>query len=124
MKKQVKIQPITWFKGFLFTILLLSGATGFSHAPVFKPLNCIIENLQKTGPSQGTVYYAWDAVSGATAYKVYYVRLSDGYTSPVYTTNTPSYYFSGLSSGTYRCYFAPVCGNGTLEYITDDSIII
>lgn len=124
MKKQIKIQGLAWFKGFLFTILLLSGATGFTHTPDFKPLNCIIENLQRTGPSQGTVAYSWDAVSGASLYKVYYVRLSDGSTSSIYSTSSTSINLTGLSSGAYRCYFAPVCGNGPLEYITDDVIIL
>jgi hypothetical protein len=123
MKKQTKVQPIAWFKGFLFAILLLSGATGFTNTQDFKPLSCIIENLQRTGPTQGAVYYSWSAASGASAYKVYYVRLSDGYTSPIYTTSATSIYFSGLNAGSYKCYFAPVCGSEPLEYIADELII-
>lgn len=124
MKKETKVQRIAWIKGLLFTLLLLCGATGFSHTTDLKPLGCILENLQRTGPTQGSVYYSWSAVSGATVYKVYYVRLSDGYTSSVYTTSSTSIYFTGLSSGAYRFYFAPVCGDDPLEYITDDVIII
>ncbi len=124
MNKQTKVQRIAWIKGFLFTLLLLSGATGFSHTPEFKPLGCILENLQRTGPSQGSVYYSWSAVSGATAYKVFYVRTSDGYTSSVYTTSSTSIYFTGLPAGNYKFYFAPVCGDDPLEYVTDDAIII
>jgi hypothetical protein len=124
MKKKTKVQHFAWFKGLLFTILMLSGSTGFTSTPDFRPLSCIIEDLQRTGPSQGAVYYSWSAVSGASGYKVYYVRLSDGYTSPIYSTSATSIYFSGLSAGSYKCYFAPVCGSEPLEYITDELIII
>ena len=123
MKKQTKVQHFAWFKGLLFTILLLSGATGFTSTPDFRPLSCIIENLQRTGPSQGAVYYSWSAVSGASTYKVYYVRLSDGYTIPTYTISATSIDFSGLSAGSYKYYFAPVCGSEPLEFITDDIVL-
>ncbi len=124
MKKQVKVSSPVWFKAFLLTILLFTGATGFSAAPERMPSSCIIENLQRTGPSQGSVSYSWNSVSGATVYKVYYVRLSDSYTSPVYSTSSTYMPFSGLTAGTYRFYFAPVCGEDTLEYIADEVVII
>lgn len=123
MKKTAKIQTNVWLKGFLLTILLHSGFSGFTTIPDLQPLSCVIGDLQRDGPSQGSVTYTWSAVSGATQYRVFYVRLSSGYTSAVHTTSSTTYTSPVLTAGTYRFYFAPVCGNETLSYIADDVII-
>ena len=121
MKKTAKVHA--WLKGFLLTILLHSGVYGFTAIPVYQPVTCIINDLQQNGISQSTVSYSWSPVSGATAYKVYYVRLSDGYTSAVTTSSSTTYTSPQLAAGGYRFYFAPVCGSGTLSYIADEVII-
>lgn len=123
MRKTVKVQASVWLKGFLLAILLHSGVPGFTSVPVYQPLSCIIDDLQRSGPSQNRVTYTWSAVSGATVYKVFYTRLSDGYSSPVHTTSATTYTSPVLSSGAYRFYFAAVCENETLSYIADDIII-
>ncbi|MCC7465765.1 MAG: hypothetical protein IT261_05825 [Saprospiraceae bacterium] len=124
MKKPVKLQTIRRWKALLFSLLLLIGSSGFAPPSANEPLSCVIESVQCTANAQGSASYSWGAVSGATAYKVYYVRLSDGFTSPVSTVSGTSHTFTGLSSGAHRFYFAPVCGSGTLEYISDDIIVL
>ncbi len=123
MKKTAKIQTNVWLKGFLLTILLHSGFSGFSTIPDLLPLSCVIDDLQRSSPSQGSVSYTWSAVSGATQYNVFYVHLSSGYTSAVHTTSSTNYTSPVLTAGTYRFYFAPVCGNETLSYIVDEVIV-
>ncbi|MDO8365211.1 MAG: hypothetical protein Q7T20_00345 [Saprospiraceae bacterium] len=123
MKKTVKVQAYVWLKGFLLTILLHSGVSGFTAIPELQPVSCIIDDLQRDGPSQSSVSYSWSAVSGATEYKVYYVRQSDGYTSSVQVSSSTGYTSPVLSTGTYTFFFAAVCGNETLSYIADEVII-
>lgn len=122
MKLPLNSQKRAGWKGLLLVLLLHLSFSGFTTAPALQPLSCIIENLQRTGPSQGNVSYSWNSVSGASGYKVYYVRLSDSYTSPVYTTGSTSMPFYGLASGTYRFFFAADCGE-TLEWISDEVIL-
>ena len=123
MRKTAKFQSLPGLKVFLMAILLHTGASGFTTMPDCQPLSCIITNLQISGSGQNTVTYTWSAVLGATAYKVYYVRLSDGYTSQFYYPSSPTYTSPSLSAGTYRFYFAPVCGNEYPSYIADEIII-
>ena len=123
MKKTAKVQTNVWLKVFLLTSLLHSGFSGFTAIPDLRPLSCVIDDLQRSGPSQGSVSYTWSAVSGATQYSMFYVRVSDGSTSTVYTTSSTAYTSPVLTAGTYRFYFAPVCGNETLSYIVDEVIV-
>ncbi len=124
MKKPVKLQTICRWKALLFSLLLLIGSSGFAPSSANEPLSCVIESVQCTANAQGSASYSWGAVSGATSYKVYYVRLSDGYTSQVSTVSGTSHTFAGLSSGAHRFFFAPVCGSDTLEYVIDDVVVI
>jgi hypothetical protein len=124
MKKPVKLQAIRRWKALLFSLLLLIGSSGFAPPSTNEILSCVIESLQCTANAQGSASYSWGAVSGATAYKVYFVRLADNYTSQEITVSGTSHTFTGLASGTHRFYFAPVCGSGTLEYVVDDLVII
>lgn len=124
MKKPVKLPTIRRWKALLFSLLLLIGSSGFAPPSANEPLSCVIESVQCTANAQGSASYSWGAVSSATAYKVYYVRLADGYTSQVSTVSGTSHTFTGLASGTHRFFFAPVCGSGTLEYVIDEIIVI
>lgn len=123
MRKTAKVQASVWLKGFLLAILLHSGVPGFTSVPVCQPLSCIIDDLQRSGPSQNRVTYNWSAVSGATEYKVFYTQLSDGAVSALYTTTATSYVSPVLSPGAYRFHFAAVCENESLSYIADEVII-
>ncbi len=124
MKNEIKARQQGWFKGFLLALFLIPGISAYSAPPVYLPITCPIQDLVKTNQSTGTVSYAWSAVSGATEYKVWYVRTSDNYASQVYTTGSSSFTFSGLSAGTYRFYFAAVCGQESLDYIIDEVLML
>ncbi len=78
-------------------------------------------NVHKTGSTDASMTFAWDA-SGGTGYKVYYVRRSDGYTSQQWTTTNTSFTFPGLSAGAYSFYFASVCGGEVSGYIVVDDL--
>ncbi len=83
-----------------------------------------ISNLQKTFQSSGSVAFTWSAAAGATQYKLWYVRESDGFTSSyIHTTNT-SYNFSGLAAGQYDFHFQAVCnGEGSNFVGWEDTIL-
>lgn len=125
MKNSVKSRSNRGWKTLLFSLFLLIGSSGFSAPPsVTATLSCVIESLQGSAQSQGTASFSWNAVSGASGYKLYYVRLADSYTSQQITVSGTAHTFTGLSSGSHRFFFAPICGGGTLEYITDDLIVL
>lgn len=87
-------------------------------------LTCQAPNATVTGFSSGSVSFSWDGVEGATAYKVYYVRKDDNYTSQEYTTGNTSIAFSELPSGTYDFYFATVCGGQTSSFLILSDLIL
>jgi len=124
MKNEIKTTRKGLFKGLVLALFLLPGLSGFSASPVLQAVSCPIQNLTKTDQSTGSVSYAWSAVSGATEYKVWYVRTSDNYISSIVTTGSTSITFSGLPTGSYRFYFVAVCGQETWDYIIDDVIMI
>jgi hypothetical protein len=78
-----------------------------------------------TMQSASAISFAWDAVSGATAYQVRYVRLQDNYNSGTTTTGNTSITYNSLAAGTYRFYFTTVCGMGTSsDYVIAELVII
>jgi hypothetical protein len=124
MKNEIKVTRQAWFKGLVLALLLLPGVTGFSAPPMLQPVSCPIQNLTKTDQSTGYVSYSWSQVSGATEYRVWYVRTNDNYTSSVYSTGSTNISFSSLPAGSYRFYFAAVCGQETLDFILDDVLML
>lgn len=124
MKNEIKVARHAGLKLFLLALLLFPGIASFSASPGYSLTNCPIQGVTKTEQSTGSVSYSWSPVSGASAYKVYFVRLSDNYTSSVFTTGSTSVTFSGLPAGGYRFYFAAVCGQEGLEYILDDVLML
>jgi hypothetical protein len=84
-----------------------------------------IGNLQKTFQSTGSVAFTWSAASGASQYKLWYVRESDGFTSSnIYTTST-SYNFSGLAAGQYDFYFQAVCNGESSSFVGwEDTVLL
>lgn len=78
-----------------------------------------------TMQSTNAVSFAWDAVSGATEYRVWYVREQDNYTSEVTSTGNTNITYSNLPAGTYRFYFTTVCGMvSSGSYVIPDLIIV
>jgi hypothetical protein len=74
-------------------------------------------DLRVTSKTAGTISFDWN---GSGVFRTYYVRVSDGYTSPTTTVTSPSKAYSGLSAGTYIFYFWKDCGGGE----TSDIIVI
>ncbi len=88
-------------------------AFGFATLPTAHDCTCgTPTNVHKTGSTLTTATFAWDAVSGASGYKVKYVRQSDNYASPEWTTSSLTYTFTNLTAGRYYFYFAADCGGG------------
>lgn len=94
----------------LVSLILL--ATGDVSLPN-ENCNCPAVESVEPGRSTGSIYtIEWDAVSGATAYEVWYYRQEGNYTSTVYQTPNTYFAFSNLIAGNYTFYVRAVC---TLE---------
>lgn len=81
-------------------------------------------NVTKTFQSTSSVAFAWDAVAGATAYEVWYVRQGDGYTSTPMSVTSTSASFAGLPAGRYVFYARTICGNEKSEIIIFEDILM
>lgn len=108
---------------FFLLTFLVPLKSGFS-TPVAVEATCPAPNVTITDKDSGFVSFAWDAVSGASAYKVYYYRSEDNYTSSEFTTGSTSFSFSSLPAGTYDFYFATNCGGVTSGYIVVEDILM
>ncbi len=75
-------------------------------------------NVYVTATSPGSVSFDWDDC-GCTGngYKVKYLRQSDGYNSPEYSTSSSAFTFSGLQAGTYDFIFKTVCGGESSGFV-------
>lgn len=121
MKKKVK-KNWSWCLNIVL-VLLIPVISGFANLPAVDSI-CPGPQASVTSQSTGSVSFAWNAVSGASDYVVYFVREGDNYTSQqIYTSNT-SISFSGLPSGTYNFYFATVCGGEYSEVIIVEDLVI
>ena len=108
----------------LWLLLFLPVTIGVSAAPVSGITCPTPTGMSVTAKTSGSVSFAWNTMSGASGYQVYYVRLSDSSTSSVMTTGSPAITVSGLAPGTYRFYFATVCDSGTSDYVVIDETVI
>ncbi len=89
--------------------------------PVSATVTCLPPEANVTNHGSGSASFAWDAVDGATEYKIYYTRQEDVYTSSPVTTGGTSFTFSNLPAGTYDFYFCTVCGGGSSSnFVIDD----
>ena len=81
-------------------------------------------NITNTSSLAGSISFTWDGCMGCcNGYEVQYVRLSDGYTSPLYSTASSSITLTGLASGEYEFYFRTVCDGGVSGFIVvEDNI--
>jgi hypothetical protein len=73
--------------------------------------------------SAGFISFGWTPVSGATGYKVYYVRKETSLCSQEQNTGSEPF-FSGLPAGTYKFFFKSVFGSESSDYIVIDDVLI
>lgn len=123
MKNEIK-KGFQWGYQLGFALLLLLpltfgvSATLQKEGRAYPPPQPSIVSL-----SSGSVSFEWAPVSGATGYKVYYIRQESMLTSQEQSTdNKPD--FSGLPAGTYTFYFKSVFGSESSEYVVIDDLVI
>lgn len=86
--------------------------------------SCDPPDVQVTTQTYNSVSFAWNAVLGASAYKVRYYRQGDHYTSSETTTEYNSIVYSNLPAGTYVFYFSTVCGGESSQEVVVDDLIL
>jgi len=121
MKNEIKKNWQMYLK--ILLVLLIPIASGSTNPPVFES-TCPAPQVFLTGQSAGSASFSWNAVSGASEYVVYYVRQGDFYTSAQTHTHNTSITYSGLPSGTYKFYFATVCGSEQSGIIIIEDLVI
>lgn len=100
--------------------VFVPAQSGFSNASAVK-ITCPTPDAAITDRTSNSVTLAWDAVTEATMYKVWYYRSEDNYTSSETTTGGTSVHYSNLPAGTYTFYICSVCMGGTSPaYIIED----
>lgn len=67
------------------------------------------QNLEVSSQTSSSVSLSWDAVSGATGYKLYYTKEGEPGQSPDHTTTNTNYTFNNLSTGRYSFYVETIC---------------
>lgn len=119
------------FRSIRLMLLGITLCASFLH-PVMADLpgarhtlgSCPEPGVSITGASAGSISFAWNAVTGASGYKIWFVRHSDNYTSPVYRTSNTTYSFSGLPSGTYDFYFQTECDSSESASFVIEEVVI
>lgn len=123
MKNASKKNGFTILSLFFGLALLAQVGSGFS-VPETEDLTCQPPSVYVTGKSEGTVSYAWSAVSGSLGYRVYYTRQEDNYTSGFVNTGNTNITFTDLPAGTYDFHFATLCIEGPSSYTIDDDLVM
>lgn len=74
-------------------------------------------NVHVVSHGSGSITFDWDncGCTSSPIYKVQYVRLSDNYSSSVFSTQNTDYGFSSLQAGNYEFYFWTDCGGGDVS---------
>lgn len=106
----------------LFAAVLAQPFPGFTATPV-----CTCDppyDLSLTMPISNQASFVWNSNEQGAAYKVWYYREEDNYTSTERTTSNQYIDYTNLPTGTYTFYFATVCEGGTSQSIVYDDIII
>lgn len=120
MRNASKFNAQFIFKAFILLALLIPVQAGYSAMPMVKAaVVCPEPHPEITAKTGSSVSFAWDAVTGASYYRVWYYREEDDFTSSDYTTGSTSISFTSLPSGTYHFHFETVCPG----QISDDIII-
>ena len=112
------------FLPLFFLLTILAPVRSAYSAPPAAAVTCPTPDVTITDRSAGAVSFSWSAASGATAYKIWYYRSEDHYTSSEITTGNTSVSFSNLPAGTYDFYFATICGGGSSSFIVVDDLIM
>ena len=107
----------------LLLVVSMSMQAGHQNPPAVAAIECLSPNPGVTVQSTNSISFSWDAVSGASGYKVWYYRAGDNYTHPESTTGSTGITFSGLPQGNYQFYFATVCSGGLSDYIIIDILM-
>ena len=110
----------------LILFLMLTLPLTFAFTPASPDITTCNspQNVNVTSSDEASVTYAWDAVTGALGYKVYYTREEDSYTSSTYNTTSTSHTFSNLSPGTYNLFVATNCGTVISGFIIIEDLIV
>ena len=95
--------------------------TGFS-TPNSIEITCGSPTVSITSQTSSSVSFAWNAVSGATIYKIWYVRNGSDGSGEFFTSGT-SMTFNNLQGGSYRFYFQAICSEGSSEITIEDLVI-
>lgn len=108
---------------FFLLTALAPAPSGFSARPT-PQVTCPAPDVTVTDRSSSSVSFAWDAVTEATVYKVWYYRSEDNYTSSETYTGSTAISYSNLPAGTYTFYICAVCTGGTSPaYIVEDLLM-
>ena len=100
--------------------------------PSFTPANEVAEacncaapaNATATAQDPGTAVLDWSAVAGATAYEVWYVRETDGFTSAKTTISATQYTYTGLQAGRHSFHIRAICGTTVSGIVILEEVII
>lgn len=111
------------FLGLLFTAISAQA----TNQPMALASTCdcgVPTNVQKTGQTGNSVSFSWSAVSGASSYDVWYLRVADNYTSAHTTVTSTAATIGGLSAGRYVFYFSTNCGDVPSDIIILEDVVI
>lgn len=72
-------------------------------------------NLRSTAIGSTWISLKWDAVPGASAYRVRAVKLPAGPPVPSFNVSTPEATISNLSPGRYKIFVAAICSSGIVS---------
>ncbi len=96
----------------------------FTNPGPGEAVNCPpASNLHKTVATSNSYSIAWSSVGEATQYKVWYVRLADGFVGTAAFTTGKAHTFTSLTPGRYVFYVATVCGSETSGFIGIEDIL-
>jgi hypothetical protein len=107
-----------------FVLTFLPAVMGHQPMPAAATCACAnVSNVQVTGQGSGTISFSWSSDSAATQYKLWYVRLSDGYTSGATFVTGTVHTYTGLAAGQYSFKFVKVCGGEGSNIIGLEEIV-
>jgi hypothetical protein len=85
-------------------------------------------NIRMTAAGASWISIKWDAVAGATSYRVRAIQLPSGVPVPAFVVNTTDATLNNLAPGRYRIHVAAICSSGLVSQyegtLTKDTIIL
>lgn len=117
-----------WNRLLILSIFFAAFTAQASHPaemPAFYYCSCDAPaSITVTSQTDDTVSFSWTAASGATGYRVWYVRSDDNYTSSFTTVSGTSMIYSGLPPGRYTFHVATICGSTESEGIILEDLLM